>query len=192
MWFTNLHLFRLHDAPQLEFEALLDAMAEHAARPLHGSDSRRLGWSAIASSDWHGDARLVELQGHRLLTALRQERILPSEVVREETAERVAAIEASECRKLRRQEKQAIKEQVVEELLPQAFIRRQRIDVWWDTTRGLIGVNCASRTRAEEALDFLRETLGSLKVTPLASQTLPMRAMTQWLVSTIQRRRMWQ
>lgn len=42
-------------------------------------------------------------------------------------------------------------------------------------------MNTSSRKRAEEALDLLRETLGSLKVTPLATRALPMRAMTQWL-----------
>ncbi|MGE4534695.1 recombination-associated protein RdgC [Halomonas sp.] len=179
MWFTNLHLYRLHAAAELNAAALEDALAEQAARPLGGQDPRRLGWAPPAGKA--GDTLLHELQGHRLLSALRQERILPSEVVREEVAEHAAEIEAREGRMLRRQEKIALKEQVVEELLPRAFVRRQRIDVWWDTTRGMIGVNCASRARAEEALDLLRATLGSLKVTPLASQTLPTRAMTQWL-----------
>jgi len=180
MWFKNLHLFRLHDAPALDAVALEQALAEHAARPLGGQDPRRMGWTFPGGRD--GIARLHELQGHRLISALRQERILPSEVVREEVADHVAAIEAETGLPVHRREKQAIKEQVVEELLPRAFVRRQRIDVWWDTTRGLIGVNCASRARAEDALDLLRETLGSLKVTPLASQELPMRAMTQWLI----------
>ena len=115
------------------------------------------------------------------MSMCRQERILPASVVREEVEERVDVIEAEECRKLRRQEKQAIKEQVYEELLPRAFVRTQRFDVWWDVSRNLIGVATSSRKRAEEALDLMRETLGSLKVTPLATQTLPMRAMTTWL-----------
>ncbi|MFW6344721.1 MAG: recombination-associated protein RdgC [Halomonas sp.] len=179
MWFRNLHLYRLHDAPSFD-AAFLERLAERAtARPLSGQDPRRLGWTAPAGRN--GPQFLHELQGHRLISALRQERILPSEVVREEVAERIAYVEEAEGRKVRRQERIAVKEQVVEELLPQAFVRRQRIDLWWDTTRNLIGVNCASRTRAEEALDLLRETLGSLKVTPLATQTLPKRGMTQWL-----------
>ncbi len=60
-------------------------------------------------------------------------------------------------------------------------VRSQKIDLWWDTKRQLIGVNASSRTRAEDVLDLLRETLGSLKATPLSSQTLPIRAMTTWL-----------
>ncbi|MCL7938790.1 recombination-associated protein RdgC [Halomonas sp. ATCH28] len=182
MWFRNLHLYRLHDAPQLDAAALEQVLGEQAFRPLGGSEARRLGWSAPAGRT---DTQLLhELQGHRLLTAVRQERILPTSVVREEVEERAEAIETSEGRKLRRQERLTLKEQVFEELLPRAFVSSQRIDLWWDASRKLIGVNCASRKRAEEVLDLLRETLGSLKVTPLASQTLPMRAMTQWLADT--------
>ncbi|MCH4563642.1 recombination-associated protein RdgC [Halomonas sp. EGI 63088] len=180
MWFKHLHLYRLHGAPALDAATLEAALSEQAFRPLGGSEPRRLGWCAPAGRA--GTQLLHELQGQRLITALRQERLLPASVVREEVDERAAELEAREGRKLRRQEKLGIKEQVYEELLPRAFVRTQKVDLWWDVRRGLIGVNSSSRKRAEEVLDLLRETLGSLKVTPLASQTLPMRAMTGWLV----------
>ncbi|MGM0986176.1 MAG: recombination-associated protein RdgC [Pseudomonadota bacterium] len=179
MWFKHLHLYRLHDAPELDATSLEDALGEQAFRPLGGSEARRLGWCAPAGRA--GTQLLHELQGQRLMTALRQERILPAAVVREEVEERSETIETQEGRKLRRQEKLAIKEQVYEELLPRAFVRSQKVDLWWDSRRALIAVNASSRKRAEELLDLLRETLGSLKVTPLASETLPMRAMTTWL-----------
>ncbi|WP_046078523.1 recombination-associated protein RdgC [Halomonas sp. HG01] len=179
MWFKHLHLYRLHDAPALDAARLEEALGEQAFRPLGGSEARRLGWCAPAGRA--GTQLLHELQGQRLITALRQERLLPAAVVKEELEERVEAIEVAESRKLRRQEKLTLKEQVYEELLPRAFVRSQKVDLWWDTRRGLIAVNTSSRKRAEELLDLLRETLGSLKVTPLASQTLPMRAMTTWL-----------
>ncbi|MEQ5802300.1 recombination-associated protein RdgC [Halomonas sp. H10-9-1] len=185
MWFKHLHLYRLHDAPELDAATLEEALAEQAARPLGGQDPRRLGWTFPGGRA--DTARLHELQGQRLLSALRQERLLPASVVKEEVEERAAEVEAREGRKLRRQEKIAIKEQVVEELLPRAFVRSQKIDLWWDTRRRLIGINASSRTRAEELLDLLRETLGSLKVTPLATQVMPMRAMTQWLTDPASR-----
>jgi len=180
MWFKHLHLYRVHSAPELSETALGDALDAHAAAPLGNADARRLGWTAPAGRLGNGQ-RLHEIQGHRLLSALRQERLLPASVVKEEVDEQVANIEASEGRKVTRKEKTAFKEQVTEDLLPRAFVRSQKIDVWWDTRRQLIGINASSRTRAEDILDLLRETLGSLSVTPLASQTLPMRAMTTWL-----------
>ncbi|WP_227368033.1 recombination-associated protein RdgC [Halomonas sp. M20] len=179
MWFKHLHLYRVHDAPALNNEDLVLALEEQAFRPLGGVEARRLGWSAPAGRA--SEQRLHEIQGHRLLSALRQERLLPASVVNEEVGSRAADIETAEGRPLRRQEKQALKEQVYEEFLPRAFVRTQRFDLWWDTKRNLIGVNASSRKRAEDILDLLRETLGSLKVTPLATRTTPIRAMTEWL-----------
>ncbi|WP_306168594.1 recombination-associated protein RdgC [Halomonas sp. MMSF_3323] len=179
MWIRNLHPYRLHDMENIDGALVEQALSEQALRPLSGSEARRVGWVPPAG---RGSSVLMhELQGHRLLSMLRQERILPASVVRGEVEDRVEAIEASEARKLRRQEKQAIKEQVYEEFLPRAFVRTQRVDVWWDVGRDLIGVATSSRKRAEEALDLLRESIGSLKVTPLATQALPVRAMTTWL-----------
>lgn len=179
MWFKHLHLYRLHGAPQLDAAALENALDEQAFRPLGGSEPRRLGWCAPAGRAGH--QLLHELKGQRLITALRQERLLPAAVVREELEERSDAIETAEGRKLSRKEKLELKEQIYEELLPRAFVRSQKVDLWWDAPRSLIAINTGSRKRAEEILDLLRETLGSLKVTPLATQTLPIRAMTTWL-----------
>lgn len=180
MWFKNLHVYRLHADQVAAVEQLAEQMACYAAKPLGDADARRLGWTAPAGR--LGGGQLVhEIQGHRLLSALRQERMLPASVVKEEVEERVAEIEGREGRKVTRKEKTAIKEQVTEELMPRAFVRQQKIDLWWDTGRQLIGVNAGSRSRAEDVLDLLRETLGSLKATPMSSQTLPIRAMTTWL-----------
>ncbi|MBY6209053.1 MULTISPECIES: recombination-associated protein RdgC [Halomonas] len=179
MWFKNLHLYRVHSAHISSLEWLEQALGEQALRALGGSEARRVGWVTPAGRG--SNRHLHVLQSHCLMSMCRQERILPASVVREEVEERVDVIEGEKCRKLRRQEKQAIKEQVYEELLPRAFVRTQRVDVWWDVRRNLVGVATSSRKRAEEALDLLRETLGSLKVTPLATQAPPMRAMTTWL-----------
>lgn len=179
MWFKHLHLYRLHDTTPIALDALETALEAFAFRPVSPSEGKRLGWQRPAGR--HGQQRVHEIQGHRLLSALRQERLLPASVIREEVEERAAEREATEGRPLPRRDRQAIKEQVVEELLPRAFTRSQRIDLWWDTARGLIAVNCASRTRAEEALDLLRQSLGSLQVTPLAVRQLPSRTMTAWL-----------
>lgn len=179
MWFKHLHLYRVHDTPALDGDTLAAALDEQAFRPLGGVEAKRMGWSAPAGRG--SEQRLHEIQGHRLLSALRQERVLPASVVREEVESRANDREVAEGRPLRRQEKQALKEQVYEEFLPRAFVRTQRLDLWWDTQRGLIGVNASSRKRAEDVLDLLRQTLGSLKVTPLATKATPTRAMTEWL-----------
>lgn len=179
MWFKHLHLYRVHDAPALDNDDLSTALDAQAFRPLGSVEAKRMGWSTPAGRG--SEQRLHEIQGHRLLSALRQERLLPAAVVKEEVESRAADREAAEGSPLSRRDKQALKEQVYEEFLPRAFVRTQRIDLWWDTRRQLIGVNASSRKRAEDVLDLLRQTLGSLKVTPLATRSTPTRAMTEWL-----------
>jgi len=186
MWFKNIQLYRLHDQQLLSPEQMEAILEEGRAKPLGDADARRIGWSAPAGRIGSGQM-MHEIQGQRLLSALRQERLLPAPVVKEEVEERVADIEAAEGRKVTRREKTALKEQVTEELMPRAFVRSHKIDLWWDTQRGLIGIDASSRSRAEDVLDLLRETLGSLKVTPLATQSLPIRAMTTWLEDTASR-----
>ncbi len=93
MWFRNLHLYRLHNAHELDLANLEFALGEQAFRPLGGSEARRMGWKPPAGRA--GTQLFHELQGHLLLTAQRQERILPASVVREEVEERAAEIEAS-------------------------------------------------------------------------------------------------
>jgi len=177
MWFKSAHLYRVHDLPVLPLRDLDACLADQAFRPLSGSEAKRLGWGPVTSPG----PLILEHGDHRLISARCQERLLPASVIREELEARVADREEAEGQPLRRQEKQAIKEQIYEEFLPQAFIRTQRIDLWWDTANGLIVVNSSSRARAEDVLDLLRQTLGSLKVTPLATKMTPVRAMTDWL-----------
>src|SRR5690625_3260142 len=149
MWFKHLHLYRLHDSATIPASDLEAALAEQVARSPGSQEARRVGWCPPAGRA--GTALLHEMQGQRLMTLLRYERLLPASVVREELEERSADIEAQEGRKLRRQEKQELKEQIYEELLPRAFVRTQKVDLWWDTRRHLIAVNTSSRKRAEEA-----------------------------------------
>lgn len=106
MWFKNVIAYKLHDTATIAGEALEQALRAQAYRPLGGSEARRIGWTAPAGRE--SDILHHELQGNRLMTAMRQERILPPSVVREEADECVSDIEAQECRKLRRQENQTI------------------------------------------------------------------------------------
>jgi len=179
MWFKHLHLFRLHQQPTLDTDALEALLGEHRFIPVGKHEARRVGFSAPAGR--HSEQLVHEIMGHRLLRLRRQERILPTAVVNDELEERCEAYEAAHGTPPARREKQAMKEKIVEELLPQAFTRHSHVDIWWDIENALIGVANSSRKRCEEVLDLLREALGSLKVTPLATRQPVSRSMTQWL-----------
>ncbi|MFC0266923.1 recombination-associated protein RdgC [Kushneria aurantia] len=179
MWFKNLQLYRLLDEQSPDFDQLIDALETQRFQPVGESQARRVGWAPPAGRN--GEQLAHEIRGQRLLTLQRQERLLPPAVIRETLEQRVEAQTAQQGYPPGRREKQVLKERIIEELLPRAFTRTTRTDLWWDSERRLIGVNAASAKRAEEALDLLRESLGSLKVIPLAPQTPAGRTMTGWL-----------
>ncbi|ARS54214.1 recombination-associated protein RdgC [Kushneria konosiri] len=179
MWFKHLQLYRLLDEHDWSMDQLTQALDTYRFAPVTETQARRVGWAAPAGR--HGDQLVHEIQGHRLMTLLRQERLLPSAVVKETLDERVETLTAQQGYPPGRRDKLALKERIVEELLPRAFTRTTRTDLWWDTKRRLIGINASSAKRAEEILDVLRESLGSLKVIPLAPQTPAGRTMTTWL-----------
>lgn len=179
MFFKNANVYQLHEAADLTAETLNDMLKADAAQPLGNADAKRHGWTPPASRN--AELYLHEVQGHRLFSLLKQERILPPSVIKDAVDEQVDEIETNEGRKLTRKEKTAIKEQVTETLLPQAFVKTTKVFAWWDIKRQRITVNSPSRSVCEDLLDLLRETLGSLKVTPVSTQTLPVRSMTTWL-----------
>ena len=179
MWFKHLHLYRVHTSDTLTLPLLNDALTGHRFRPVGPHDAARYGWSAPAGRD--SDTLVHEVQGHRLIRLAEQKRLLPTAVINEVLEERAAEWEAKQGFSPRRRERQALKEAVIEELLPQAFARTTVTELWWDTQQRLIGINCASSKRAERVLDALRQSLGSLSVTPLAVRVPVARTMTGWL-----------
>lgn len=179
MIFKNAIIFRLHHIEEFAgVEDLEMRLEEKASRDLAPLDPSGIGWIPPCEED----PRLVrEYQGRRWITALKQERNLPATVVKREVAKRVKQIEQDQSRRVARHERLSLKEQVYEEMLPKAFIKEQRVDLFWSLEDDLIMVSAGSRKAAEESLDLLRETLGSLKVTPYATHQLPSRSMTTWM-----------
>ncbi|BBG30436.1 recombination-associated protein RdgC [Zymobacter palmae] len=178
-WFRNIYLYRVHDAQPIPLGVLLSALAEHRFQTVGPHEARRYGWTAPAGRN--SDVLAHEVGGQRLIRLAEQQRMLPSSVIKEELEERCAEQEAKQGFPPRRRERQALKESLIEELLPQAFARTTVTDLWWDTKNQLIGINCASAKRAETVLDALRQSLGALKVTPLAVREPISRVMTAWV-----------
>lgn len=174
--FTNAILYRAHSAfpSATDLASLLDKQTFRPCSPL---EVKRVGWSHVC-----GDQLVHVVLGQFLmLCCRRQERLLPPAAVKEEVEERAAAQERETGVALRKREKQLLKEQVYEELLPNAPKRTKQLWIVIDTRRQWVLVDSGSRKKAEEALDLLRLTLGSLKVTPLATQTRASQVMTAWL-----------
>ncbi|MDG2959514.1 recombination-associated protein RdgC [Bisgaard Taxon 10/6] len=177
-WFKNVMIYRLTKRLDWSEEALQRNLAQNAYHPCGQSDMSKFGWA----EPLRGSSLLhFSVNKQILLVAHKEEKILPSHVVKRELDNRVEELERKENRKLKKTEKQALKDDVVSVLLPRAFSKNQQTAVWINTETNLIYVDAASSKRAEDALALLRKSLGSLPVVPLAFANEPADVMTNWI-----------
>lgn len=183
MWFKNLFLFRLVEPFKLTAEELADKLAPQAFRDCGSLDYTSAGWVAPLASE--EQAPLVHAgNGHLLLCARRQEKLLPPSVVNEMVAEEVRELEQQDGgRRMRRNERLAVREAIVTRLLPQALTRNRRTYVSIDPAGGRVWVDAASRNRAEDIATLLRESLGSLQLVPPSAEVSPAATLTHWVRS---------
>jgi len=180
MWFKNLLIYRLTQDLPFDAEALEAALATKPARPCASQELTTYGF--VAPFGKVEDAPLVHGSGDFLLVSARkEERILPGSVVRDALKEKVEEIEAEQMRKVYKKERDQLKDEIIQAFLPRAFIRRSATFAAIAPNQGLILVNSASPKRAEDLLSTLREVLGTLPVRPLTVKIAPTAVMTDWV-----------
>jgi recombination associated protein RdgC len=178
MWFKNCQLYQFTEQCTLTVESLLAELQSKAYQPCTTHEVKSMGWVAPTGQ---ADAPLVHAANGFLLLCLKSEdKIIPASVIKEEVTERIAAIEAQSGRKVRKKEKDQLKDEVFQSLLPRAFSRSTQTLAYIDATNGLLVVDASSPRKAEALIEFLRKTLGSLKVKLPELQTIPT-LLTDWI-----------
>lgn len=180
MWFKNLLTYRLTQDLAVNAAELETALSTKRARPCASQELTTYGF--VAPFGKGEDAPLVHVSGDFILiSAQKEERILPGSVVRDAVKEKVDEIEAEEQRKVYKKERDQIKDEIIQAFLPRAFIRRSSTFAAIDLKQGLIIVNSASPARAEDLLSTVREVIGTLPVRPLTVKIAPSASMTDWV-----------
>ena len=177
-WFKNAMIYRLTKSLDWSEKTLSDALENNQYHPCNQSEMSKFGWSTPLK----GSELLYFTVGKQvLLLTQKEEKILPAHVIKRELDARVEKLEQAENRKLKKVEKQTLKDDVVATLLPRAFSKYQQTALWIDAENNLIYVDATSAKRAEEALALLRKSLGSLPVVPLTFANEPSLVMQEWV-----------
>ncbi|VEI74125.1 Recombination-associated protein rdgC [Mannheimia haemolytica] len=178
VWFKNVMIYKLTSELALESNRLNELLQETRFTPCSQHDMSKFGWATpLAGSDLLHFSQANQF----LLISHKEDKLLPANVVKAETEQRIAELEEKEARKLKKTEKQAVKDQVVSALLPRAFSKHQFTALWLDLDNQLVYVDAASSKRAEDTLALLRKTLGSLPVVPISFTLPPTEVMTNWI-----------
>jgi len=177
MFFRNLTFFRF--PPKTKLADLETALGETALKPVGPLEMSSRGFVSPFGRD-------AEVLHHRLgdslwLTVGGEDRLLPSAVVNDELAKKIAAIEQREGRKVGGKNRQRLKEDVLHELLPRAFVRPMRLDGALEVKDGVVAVDTSSRKAAEAWISELRRALGSFPALPLNPGVAPRSVLTGWI-----------
>ena len=179
MWFKNLQIYRFTRPFELDGEALEKLVAGMAFTPCGSQDISKFGW--VPALGKQSSALVHEAQGHLLLCARKEDKMLPASVIRDALEEKVEALEIEQGRALKKKEKDALKEEILVTLLPRAFTRYSQTLVWVNPADGYVVVDAGSAKKADDVLALLRKSIGSLPVVPLALNNPPEITMTDWL-----------
>lgn len=181
MFFRNLSLFRFPETVGKSLKSLekhLDSQRLRECGPLE------LATRGFVSPFGRDSEELLHQTGAFTLLAIgAEERLLPSVVVNEELSARLAKIHEKEGRRIGAKERKRLKEEVISELLPRAFIRPSRLFAYLDADNGWFVVDSASRKAAEDAVSEVRDALGSFPATPMAPEESLRALMTDWLIN---------
>ena len=183
MWFKNLKIYRFSKPFSIAEEQLETLLAEKSFQPCASTQASSFGWVApLGSVLENSSTQLTHTIGKTTMLCVRlEERILPSSVINDELNNKLDGIQSETGRRPVGKHKQSIKDELILTLLPKAFTRSKRTYAYIDQQAQLMVVDASSSNKAEELIELLRQTIGSLPAVPLKTKTLPTVLMTNWL-----------
>ncbi len=164
MWFKNARVYRLSAALTTDPAVWEQALAEFRFSPLTAQELVRSGFSFPLHPSLKQYCH--PLDNLLFFAVKRQEKILPAAVINEEMQPKLDALEQEKGRPLSRKEKQALKEELQQALLPRAFSRSSLTQGYYDVQNQWLVINTSSAGKAEDVLALLRKALGSLPALP--------------------------
>ena len=177
MFFRNLTLFRFPTS--LDFSDLDAHLGEFALKPVGPLELSSRGF--VPPFGNHGEALSHSIGDALWLTIGGEDKLLPGAVVNDLLQKKLAAIEEKEGRKPGGRTRKRIKDELITELLPRAFVRPVRTDALVDTQLGVIAIDTSSRKNAEGVVSEVRHALGSFPALPVNAEVAPRAILTGWI-----------
>lgn len=180
MFFRNLSMMRFSEAVAEAVRPTLDAsLAEKPLNPCGPLEQSSAGFVSPHGRD--GENLTHSVGGFTLVALGGEERQLPSSVVNEALAKRLADITRNENRRVGGKERKRLKDDIIVDLLPRAFVKSSRVFGYFDFAGGWFVVDTSSRRVLEDFVGELRSAIGTLPMVPLAPEESARTLMTDWV-----------
>lgn len=178
MFFRNLTFFRF---PTTTDFSEVDTLLPHALlKPVGALEMSSRGFISPFGREEK------ELLSHRIaehlwLTVGGEDKILPAAVVNDLLERKLEEIEEKEGRRPGGRERKRMKDDLLHELLPRAFVKSSRNDAFIDLQHGYVAVDTSSRKTGEYFMSDIRGLLGSFPAMPLNAEVAPRSILTGWI-----------
>lgn len=178
MWFKNLVIYRLPADWSVAAAELEEKLSQRSLQPCGSFDMQSRGWVHSSAAE-----RFVHTTSGQHLIALGvEQKLLPASIIRQVAGERAKQLEEQQGYPVGRRQMRELKERVTEELRARALTRRRTTRAWIDPKNGWLVVDAAGGARADELIETLRDSLGSLPVQLLETERSPQMSMAAWLM----------
>ncbi|SKA22730.1 recombination-associated protein RdgC [Novilysobacter spongiicola] len=177
MFFRNLTFFRFPATTKLDD---LDAGLEQCQlKPVGPLELSSRGFVSPFGRD---SEVLAARQGESIwITVGGEDRLLPGSVVNDMLARKLAEIEQKEGRRPGGRTRKRLKDELITDLMPRAFIKPSRTDALLDLENGTVVIDTSSRKTGENVCSEIRRALGSFPALPLNAEVAPRSILTGWI-----------
>ncbi|WP_435014651.1 recombination-associated protein RdgC [Xanthomonas arboricola] len=178
MFFRNLTMFRF--PASLDLSAVEELLPQCALKPVGPLEMASRGFVSPFGREE------TEQLSHRIgdflwLAVGGQDKMLPGAVINDALEQKCADIEKKEGRRPGGKARKRLKDDIIHELLPKAFVRNSRTDVILDLEQGVVIVDTSSRKVGESVVSEIRGMLGSFPALPLNAEVAPRAVLTGWI-----------
>lgn len=177
--FRNVCIYRLSRDHHIDPGTLEEQLKALEFTPCGSHDLARTGFIPPLPG---GESLSFTASDYTTLTIQCEKKIIPSPVIKEALNKRIEALEQNQGRKLKKTEKDALKDEVLHTLIPRAFSKSERVSIIYSAKTERLFIN-ASPSKCENALALLRKALGSLPVVPLTIESPIELTFTDWVRS---------
>jgi len=182
MWFKNARIFQLPNDFSIDSTELSNHLAEDALKPCGAQDTASQGWISPFSVS-NEELYCLQSGDAQLFTMAIEEKILPAAVVNQQLQDKVSHIKNDTGNKPGRKQQSDMKQEILFDLLPQAFTKLKKMGAYIDNTHNLMIVDSASQNPAENLVSQLRQTLGSFKATAFGESSGMATVLTKWITN---------
>ncbi|KLC12740.1 recombinase RdgC [Xanthomonas perforans] len=178
MFFRNLTMFRFPTS--LDLAAVEELLPQCALKPVGPLEMSSRGF--VSPFGREETEQLSHRLGDFLWLAIGgQDKMLPGAVINDALEQKCAEIEKADGRRPGGKARKRLKDDIIHELLPKAFVRNSRTDVILDLANGVAIVNTSSRKTGENVMSEIRGMLGSFPALPLNAELAPRAVLTGWI-----------